>query len=90
MELGGQHHAPAAFNPENTRYPLYRRLGGASEPAWIGAENLALSGIRFPDLPGRSESLYRLCHPGFLDIRLGIYFNENISSEYSSLCAYTR
>ena len=28
MEVGGQRHAPAALPPENTRYPLYRRLGG--------------------------------------------------------------
>jgi hypothetical protein len=26
--VGGQHHAPAALPPGNTRYPLYRRLGG--------------------------------------------------------------
>ena len=26
--VGGQHHAPAAFTPGKTRYPLYRRLGG--------------------------------------------------------------
>ena len=28
MGLGGQHHAPAALPPGETRYPLYRRLGG--------------------------------------------------------------
>ena len=27
MEVGGQHHAPAALPPEKARYPLYRRLG---------------------------------------------------------------
>ena len=29
MEVGGQRHAPAALPPGKTRYPLYRRLGGA-------------------------------------------------------------
>ena len=29
-----------------------------------GAENLAHTGIRFPDRPARSESLYRLSYPG--------------------------
>ena len=29
MEVGGQRHAPAALTPGKTRYPLYRRLGGA-------------------------------------------------------------
>jgi hypothetical protein len=28
MGLGGQRQAPAALPPEETRYPLYRRLGG--------------------------------------------------------------
>ena len=28
MDVGGQHHAPAALPPGKTRYPLYRRLGG--------------------------------------------------------------
>ena len=28
MEVGGQHHAPAALLPRKTRYPLYRRLDG--------------------------------------------------------------
>ena len=34
------------------------------EPVWIGAENLTPTGIRSPDLPARSESLYRLSYPG--------------------------
>jgi len=28
MGVGGQRHALAALPPGNTRYPLYRRLGG--------------------------------------------------------------
>ena len=28
MGVGGQRHAPAALFPGDTRYPLYRRLGG--------------------------------------------------------------
>jgi hypothetical protein len=56
MGLGGQRHAPAALPPGKTRYPLY----WASGPVWTGAENLAPTGIRSPDRPARSESLYRL------------------------------
>jgi hypothetical protein len=55
MGVGGQRHAPAALPPEKTRCPLYRRLG---------AESLASAGIRSPDRPARSESLYRLSYPG--------------------------
>ena len=32
-------------------------------PVWTGAENLAPTGIRFPDRPAHSQSLYRLCYP---------------------------
>jgi hypothetical protein len=32
----------------------------------MGLEYLALTMIRFPDLPVRSESLYRLRYPGLL------------------------
>ena len=32
--------------------------GWAPEPVWTGAENLAPTGIRSPDRPARSESLY--------------------------------
>jgi hypothetical protein len=61
---GGQHHVPAVLSPEKTRYPLYRRLGGAPRPVWSGAQNLALTGIRFPDPTAHSESLNRLSYPG--------------------------
>ena len=33
------------------------------EPIWTGAENLSPTGIRSPDRPARSESLYRLSYP---------------------------
>jgi len=34
------------------------------ERVWTGVENLAHSGIQFPDRTARSESLYRLRYPG--------------------------
>ena len=33
-------------------------------PVWIGGENLAPTGIRSPDRPGLSESLYGLSYHG--------------------------
>ena len=62
--MGGQLHAPAAFTPGKNPVPIVQEAGWSSEPVWTGAENLALSGIRSPDLPALSESLYRLSHPG--------------------------
>ena len=34
----------------------------APGPVWTGVENLALTGIRSLDRPGRSQSLYRLSY----------------------------
>jgi hypothetical protein len=64
MRVGGQLHAPAALPPgKETQYPLYRRLGGP-QGVWTAAENLAPTGIRSPDRPACSESLYQLRYPG--------------------------
>ena len=62
--MGGQRHDPAALPPGKTRYPLYRRLLEPQGPIWTDAENLAPTGLRSPDRPARSESLYRLRYPG--------------------------
>jgi hypothetical protein len=64
MGVGGQRHAPAAFTPGKDPVPIVQEAGWAPGPVWIGAENLAPTGIRSPDLPARSESLYRLRYPG--------------------------
>ena len=61
--VGGQRHAPAAFTPGKDTVPIVQGAGWAPGPVWIGAENLAPTGIRSPDLPARSESLYRLSYP---------------------------
>jgi len=55
MKVGGQLHDPSALL-------LVRQPGGPPGSVWTGAENLTPTGIRFPDLPARSESLYRLRH----------------------------
>ena len=61
---GGQRHAPAAFTPGKDPVPIVQEAGLAPGPVWIGAENLALTGIRSPDRPARSESLYRVSYRG--------------------------
>jgi hypothetical protein len=40
----------------------------------MDTENLAPTGIRSPDRPARSESLYRLSYPGLLKVHVLFYF----------------
>ena len=54
---------PGRFTPGNDPVPIVQEDGWAPGPVWIGAENLARTGIRSPDLPDRSQSLYRLRYP---------------------------
>jgi hypothetical protein len=56
--------------------PLYPRerpdthiqeTGWVPGPVWTDAENLAPTGIRSPDSPARSQSLYRLSFPAHIN-----------------------
>ena len=51
------------FTPGKDPVPIVQEAGWAPEPVWTGAENLASTGIRSPDRPARSQSLYRLSYP---------------------------
>ena len=62
--VGGQRHVPATIPPVKARYPLYRMLGGPQGRSGQVQKNFALTGIRSPDRPARSESLYRLSYRG--------------------------
>ena len=57
-----QRHAPAALYPGKDPVPTVQEAGWAPGPVWTGAENLAPTGIRSPDRPARSQSLYRLSY----------------------------
>jgi hypothetical protein len=50
--------------PGKNRYPLYRRLGGPQGRAGQVRKISPPTGIRSPDCPARSQSLYRLRYPG--------------------------
>ena len=73
MGVGGQRHAPAALLPGETRYPLYRRLSGSQDRSGLMRIISPPTGIRFPDRPACSESLYRLSYPGPFRIGNTIY-----------------
>ena len=64
MGVGGQRHAPAALPPGKDPLPIVQEARWAPGPVWTGTENLAPTGIRYPDRPARSESLYRLRYRG--------------------------
>jgi hypothetical protein len=52
------------FTPGKDTVPIVEEAGWAPGPVWTCAKNLALTGIRSPDRPARSQSLYRLSCPG--------------------------
>ena len=57
---------PGRFTPGKDPVPIVKEAGWAPGSVWKGAENLAPTGIRSPDRPADSESLYRLSYPGRL------------------------
>ena len=61
--------------------PIVQEAGWAPGPIWTGAENLAPTGIRSPDRPTLSQSLYQLRYPAhgicFFVCLLILYFLWN-------------
>jgi hypothetical protein len=62
---GGGWSAPRSgrFTPGKDSVPIVQEARWASGPVWTCAKNLAPTGIRSPDRPARSQSLYRLSYP---------------------------
>jgi hypothetical protein len=63
------------FTPGKDPVPIVQEAGWAPGPVWTGAENLAPTGIRSPDHPAHSQSLYRLSYPAHL---CDLYSSPNI------------
>jgi hypothetical protein len=55
---------PRPIYPGKDPVPILWEAGWTPGSVWMGAENLAPTGIRSPDRPVRSESLYRLSYLG--------------------------
>ena len=70
----------AHFTPGKNPVSIVKEARWAPGPVWMGAENLAHTGIRSPDRPARSESLYRLSYPG-------PYYDESTVSDTNILCS---
>jgi hypothetical protein len=48
------------FTPGKNPVSIVQEAGWTPGPVWTGAEKFASTGIRFPDLRARNQSLYRL------------------------------
>ena len=57
------------FTPGKDPLPIVREAGWAPGLVWTCAENFAPTGIRSPDRPARSQSLYRLSYQAHLQLR---------------------
>ena len=56
------------MSPGKDPVPIVDEVGWAPGPVWTGAENLSPTGIRSPDRPARSQSLYRLHYPAHVRV----------------------
>ena len=56
--------------------PIVQETGWAPGSVWTGVENLASTGIRSPDRPARSQSLYRLRYAAHNLAEVYWYFTE--------------
>ena len=70
------------FTPGKDPVPIVQEHDGwAPGPVWTGAGNFVPTGIRSPDRPARSQSLYRLSYPGHpLYIRAPEKFPRNVTT----------
>ena len=70
--MGGQSHAPAALSQrQETRYPLYSRLGGHQGRSGCVQISLARTETRSPNCPARSESR---CLPSLCTIKKNLMY----------------
>ena len=63
--------------PGKDLVPIVQDVGWAPGSVWTGAENFALTGIRLPDRPARSPSLYPLRYPAhrsWVPVRICLFF----------------
>jgi hypothetical protein len=68
------------FTPGKDPVPIVQEAGRATGLVWTGAENLPHTGIRSPDRPARSQSLYRLGYPGLRMLEVCDIIGNEISS----------
>ena len=99
---GGGWSTPSSgrFTPGKDPVPIVQEAGQAPGLVWTGAENLGPTGIRSPDGPARSQSLYRLRYPPpyciyiyiclFIYLFIYLYTYKLIRGRYSAVFIATR
>jgi hypothetical protein len=70
-----------SFTPGKDPVPIAQETVWAPGPVWTSAENLVPTGIRSPDRPTRSQSLYRLCYPAYKKYGALLKWNRQGKSE---------
>jgi hypothetical protein len=90
--MGDQRLAPAALSPGRDPVPTVQETGWAPRTSLDGCGKSRPYGVRAPDCPARSESLYRIRYPGRLIILIHFYIMliERIieRSLYLSICLF--
>jgi hypothetical protein len=70
---------PGRFTLGKDPVPIVQEAGWAPGPVWTCAKNLAPIGIRSPDRPARSQSLYRLSYPAQKTTKYLIFHPSHIT-----------
>jgi hypothetical protein len=65
---------PGRFTPGKDPVPNVQEAGWVPGPVWTCTKNLAPTGIRSPDRPAGSQSLYRLSYPAHVQTHQILYF----------------
>jgi hypothetical protein len=76
MRVGVQSQAPVPFITGKNTIPVVQEATWTPGPVLIVAQNLTPTGVRFPDRPARSESLYRLSYLGQLQCGVKLFLHQ--------------
>jgi hypothetical protein len=64
---------PGRFTPRKDPLPIIQEAGWAQGPVWTCAKNRTHTGIRSPDRPASSQSLYRLSYRARLKRKVQLF-----------------
>ena len=76
---------PWLLTPGKDPVLIVQEAGWSQGLVWTGAENLASTGIRSPDHPARSESLYLLSYPGPRVVTAKFILQIHVNSFFKAL-----